>query len=187
MKINIETIPHDEQRYPDGGRLLGRPRRASMQVRVSDYEGLALRSVSSSSMSSLEMFPDEASAPSLEQAISDFDIKFEQSRSDLGVVLVEPGDQSLRSLPARALLRDEPGAALSAELDVDWFEYDRDVDALGYQEIALSSRGTRRSMLNVTVSHRSSFGSRHSGSSDVDAVLRRIRQVGFEDEQAVAI
>ena len=130
MKINIETIPHGEQRYPTVGDYWDDPN-GVVQVRVSDmkdwrYEALVVIH------ELIEMFLTKH-RDIAEQAISDFDIKFEQSR-DQGLVAGEPGDHTMRPTVASISSRRTWSDLLSAELDVDWFEYDRDVDALGIKK-----------------------------------------------------
>jgi Mn-dependent DtxR family transcriptional regulator len=68
-----------------------------------------------------------------EQDISEFDIKFEQSRSDL-LVSGEPGDHPHAPYRREHFFATNLERLLSAELGVDWFEYDPDVDALGIKK-----------------------------------------------------
>ena len=130
MKINIETIPHGEQRYPTVGDYWDDPD-GVVQVRVSDmkdwrYEALvAIHEL-------IEMFLTKArDIP--EQSISEFDIKFEKSREE-GLVAGEPGDHVHAPYRREHFFATNLERLLSSELGVDWFEYDRDVDALGIKK-----------------------------------------------------
>ena len=107
MKINIETIPHGDQRYPTVGDYWDDPN-GVVQVRVSDmkdwrYEALVVVH------ELIEMFLTKHREID-EQVISEFDIKFEKSR--------EEGSRGRRTrrprplaLSPRALLRNQPRTA----------------------------------------------------------------------------
>ena len=130
MKINIQTIPHGEQRYPTVGDYWDDPD-GVVQVRVSDmkdwrYEALvAVHEL-------IEMFLTKArNIP--EQDISEFDIKFERSREE-GLVTGEPGDHVNAPYRNEHFFATNLERLLSSELGVDWFQYDRDVDALGIKK-----------------------------------------------------
>ena len=88
MKINIETIPHGAQRYPTVGDYWD-DENGVVQIRVSDmkdwrYEALvAMHEL-------IEMFLTKHREIA-EPLISEFDIKFEQSREQ-SLVGGEPGD-----------------------------------------------------------------------------------------------
>ena len=130
MKINIETIPHGEQRYPTVGDYWDDPD-GVVQVRVSDmkdwrYEALVVVH------ELIEMFLTKArNIP--EEAISDFDIKFERSREE-GLVTGEPGDHVNAPYRNEHFFATNLERLLSSELGVDWFQYDQVVDALGIKK-----------------------------------------------------
>jgi hypothetical protein len=130
MKINIETIPHGDQRYPTVGDYWD-DGNGVVQVRVSDmkdwrYEALvAVHEL-------VEMFLTKARGIE-EPHISDFDVKFEQSRAD-GLVEGEPGDHPSAPYRREHFFATNLERLFAAELGVDWFEYDRDVDALGIKK-----------------------------------------------------
>jgi len=130
MRINIETIPHGEQRYPTVGDYWD-DSEGVVQVRVSDmkdwrYEALVVVH------ELIEMFLTKQREIS-EQAISEFDIKFEESREQ-GLVTGEPGDHANAPYRNEHFFATNIERLFSAELHVDWFEYDRDVDALGIKK-----------------------------------------------------
>jgi hypothetical protein len=130
MKINIETIPHGEQRYPTVGDYWD-DANGVVQIRVSDmkdwrYEALIVVH------ELIEMFLTKH-RDIAEQNISDFDIKFEQSREQ-SLVTGEPGDHPNAPYRREHFFATNLERLLSAELGVDWFEYDRDVDALGIKK-----------------------------------------------------
>ena len=150
MKINIETIPHGDQRYPTVGDYWD-DENGVMQVRVSDmkdwrYEALVVIH------ELVEMFlTKHRGIP--EHEISEFDIKFEQSRADQ-LVMRRARRSSARALSQRTFLRDEPGAAFLLRTRYRLVCLRPGCRCARHQEIALSSCGTSRSMLNVTVSLR---------------------------------
>jgi hypothetical protein len=130
MKINIETIPHANQRYPTVGDYWDDPD-GVVQVRVSDmkdwrYEALvAVHEL-------VEMFLTKARGID-EAVISDFDISFEKSRVE-GMVSGEPGDHEHAPYRREHFFATNLERLLAAELGVDWFHYDRDVEALGIKK-----------------------------------------------------
>jgi hypothetical protein len=130
MKINIETIPHGDQRYPTVGDYWD-DSDGVVQVRVSDmkdwrFEALVVIH------ELIEMFLTKT-RDIAEQDISDFDIKFEQSREQ-GLVTGEPGDHVNAPYRNEHFFATNLERLLSSELGVDWFEYDRVVDALGIKK-----------------------------------------------------
>ncbi len=127
MRINIETVAHADQRYPTVGDYWD-DTEGVVQVRVSamkDWRYEALVVVHEL----VEMFLTKARDIS-EHEISDFDIKFERSRAD-GLVTGEPGDHINAPYRREHFFATNLERLLSAELGVDWFEYDQVVDALG--------------------------------------------------------
>ncbi|HYO80958.1 MAG TPA: hypothetical protein VES20_06130 [Bryobacteraceae bacterium] len=130
MKINIETIAHGDQRYPTVGDYWDDPE-GVVQVRVSDmkdwrYEALVVVHELD------EMFLTKARNIA-EQDISEFDMRFERSREE-GLVTGEPGDHVNAPYRNEHFFATNLERLLSSELGVDWFEYDRVVDALGIKK-----------------------------------------------------
>ena len=130
MKINIETIPHGDQRYPTVGDYWD-DSDGVVQVRVSDmkdwrFEALVVIH------ELIEMFLTKQ-RDIAEQDISEFDIKFERSREE-GLVTGEPGDHENAPYRREHFFATNLERLLSAELGVDWFEYDKVVDALGIKK-----------------------------------------------------
>jgi hypothetical protein len=68
-----------------------------------------------------------------EERITEFDIKFEQNKAQ-GVVAGEPGDNINAPYRREHFFATNIERLVAAELDVDWFEYDRYVDALGFKK-----------------------------------------------------
>jgi hypothetical protein len=130
MKINIETIPHSDQRYPTVGDYWDEES-GLIQVRVSemkDWRFEALVAVHEV----IEMFLTKARNIA-EQDISDFDIRFERSRTE-GLVTGEPGDHAHAPYRREHFFATNLERLLCSELGVDWFEYDRVVDSLGIKK-----------------------------------------------------
>ncbi len=130
MKIQIETIPHESQRYPTVGDYWD-DEAGVEQVRVSampDWRYEALVAVHEM----IEMILVKYRGIS-EQAISEFDIAFEQSREQ-GKVLGEPGDDARAPYQREHFFATNLERLLAAELGVDWFAYDRLVDGLGVKK-----------------------------------------------------
>ena len=130
MKINIETIPHADQRYPTVGDYWD-DENGVLQVRVSDmkdwrFEALiAIHELIECFLTKARGIPEES--------ISEFDIKFEHSREE-GLVAGEPGDHPNAPYRNEHFFATNLERLLSSELGVNWFEYDRDVDALGIKK-----------------------------------------------------
>lgn len=130
MKIQIETIPHEQQRYPTVGDYW-EDSASIEQIRVSEmpdwrYEALvAVHEL-------VEMILTKQRAIS-EQAITDFDIAFEKSREE-GKVLGEPGDDPRAPYQREHFFATNLERLLAAELGVDWFAYDRLVEGLGVKK-----------------------------------------------------
>jgi hypothetical protein len=130
MKINIETIPHGDQRYPTVGDYWD-DEAGIVQVRVSDmkdwrYEALVVVH------ELIEMFLTKA-RDIAETDISEFDVRFERSRSE-GLVTGEPGDHVNAPYRREHFFATSLERLLCAELGVDWFEYDRVVESLGIKK-----------------------------------------------------
>jgi hypothetical protein len=130
MKIQIETIPHEQQRYPTVGDYW-EDEGGVEQVRVSNmidwrYEILvAVHELVEWALTKHRGI-DEA-------AISDFDVDYERLR-ETGVVKGEPGDSAKSPYRREHFFATNLERLLAAELDVDWFEYDQYVDQLGVKK-----------------------------------------------------
>lgn len=130
MKMKIESIPHEEQRYPTVGDYW-LDESGVEQVRVSampDWRYEALVVVHE--LVELILTRHRGIA---EEHISNFDIDFEQSR-EKAMVTGEPGDHPNAPYRKEHFFATNLERLLAAELDVDWFEYDRLVDALGVKK-----------------------------------------------------
>ena len=130
MKMKIESIPHQEQRYPTVGDYW-QGEDGIEQIRVSSmpdwrYEAL----VAVHELVELILTRHRGIA---EQDISRFDVEFEQSR-EKALVTGEPGDHPNAPYRKEHFFATNVERLLAAELDVDWFEYDRLVDALGVKK-----------------------------------------------------
>ncbi len=126
MKINIETIPHHQQRYPTVGDYWDE--KGVEQIRVSEmpdwrYEML----VAVHELIEMALTKHREIA---EESISEFDINFEDSRRN-NLVTGEPGDHPNAPYKREHFFATNLERLLAAELGVDWFEYDRHVEALG--------------------------------------------------------
>lgn len=126
MIIRIESIPHDQQRYPTVGDYWDE--KGVDQVRVSQmpdwrYEALVVVH------ELVEMFlTRHRDIP--EERITEFDVDFEESRLK-NLVAGEPGDHPNAPYRNEHFFATNLERLFAAELGVDWFEYDRFVDALG--------------------------------------------------------
>jgi len=129
MRINIEVIPHEEQRYPTVGDYWMED--GVQQVRVSRlpdwrYEIL----VAVHEIVELAVTRHRGIA---EDLISDFDIAFEKARES-GDRHGEPGDHPESPYRHEHFFATNLERLLAAELDVDWFEYESYVDGLGIKK-----------------------------------------------------
>jgi len=68
-----------------------------------------------------------------EEAITEFDVKFEQDK-EKDLVGGEAGDNVNAPYRKEHFFATNLERLLAAELKVDWFEYDRYVDALGFKK-----------------------------------------------------
>jgi hypothetical protein len=68
-----------------------------------------------------------------EEAITEFDVKFEQDK-DKELVSGEAGDNVNAPYRREHFFATNLERLFAAELGVDWFEYDRYVDALGFKK-----------------------------------------------------
>ena len=127
MKINIETVPHDQQRYPTVGDYWEDPD-GMVQVRVSEMEDW--RYVILVAVHELvEMMLTRHRSIS-EQVISEYDMRFEKAR-ELGEVTGEPGDATDSPYRREHFFATNLERLLAAELAVDWAVYEHYVDHLG--------------------------------------------------------
>jgi hypothetical protein len=130
MKIQLETIPHEQQRYPTVGDYW-EDENGVEQVRVSAmkdwrYEVL----VGVHELIELALARHRGIS---EKAISDFDIAFESSKEQ-GSVSGEAGDHPLAPYRREHFFATSLERMLAAELDVDWGEYERYIDTLGIKK-----------------------------------------------------
>ncbi len=116
MRINVETIPHEDQRYPTVGDYWNED--GVEQVRISkmmDWRYEILVTVHEL----IEMAITKHRGIS-ERAITAFQVTFKKDRGS-GAAFGEPGDQ--RDAPSRRehFFATNLERLLAAELDVDWF------------------------------------------------------------------
>ncbi len=126
MKSQIESSPHETQRYPTVGDYWDE--NGTDHIRVSSmkdwrYEIL----VAVHEMIELSLVRQRGIA---EESITDFDISFEKSREDR-LVIGEPGDHPQAPYRKEHFFATNVERLLAAELGVDWFEYEHYVDNLG--------------------------------------------------------
>jgi hypothetical protein len=129
MRINIEVIPHEKQRYPTVGDYWIED--GVQQVRVSHlpdwrYEILvALHEIVELAITRHRGIP--------EGIISEFDVEFERFRES-GRRSGEPGDHPDSPYRKEHFFATNLERLLAGELDVDWFEYEAYVDGLGIKK-----------------------------------------------------
>jgi hypothetical protein len=130
MTIHLQTIPHDQQRYPTVGDYWEEADGVE-HVRVSElpdwrYEALvAVHEI-------VELLLAKHRAIS-EEAISAFDVEFERDREH-GKVLGEPGDDPRAPYKREHFFATNVERLLAAELEVDWRSYETLVDSLGVKK-----------------------------------------------------
>jgi hypothetical protein len=128
--MQIETIPHEEQRYPTVGDYW-LDENGVEQIRVSTmldwrYEVLvAVHEIVEMALTRQRGIPEEH--------ITEFDTQFEKQKEH-GVLSGEAGDNVNAPYRKEHFFATNLERLFAAELDVDWFEYDRYVDALGYKK-----------------------------------------------------
>ncbi len=126
MKIEVETIPHHEQRYPTVGDYWEEA--GTVQIRVSemhDWRYVILVAVHEL----IEMMLARYRGIS-EEAIGNFDMEFEAKR-EKGLVTGEPGDAADAPYRREHFFATNVERLLAAELGVDWAIYETYVDSLG--------------------------------------------------------
>ncbi len=125
MKINIETIPHDQQRYPTCGDYWI-DAEGVLQVRVSDLgndqyaEMIIVHEL-------VELFLCKAKGVSFE-SIDAFDKAFEEKR--VAGNADEPGDNDSAPYREEHLFATGVEMLLCAKLGINWAKYEKAVDAL---------------------------------------------------------
>jgi hypothetical protein len=130
VKIHIESIPHEQQRYPTVGDYWEDDAGVE-QVRVSelaDWRHEALVAVHELVEWILTKHRDIS-----EPAISEFDVAFERDREH-ALVLGEPGDDPRAPYRREHFFATNVERLLAAELDVDWRAYEALVDGLGIKK-----------------------------------------------------
>ena len=130
LRMHIETIPHETQRYPTVGDYWLDDTGVE-QIRVSEmmdwrYEVL----VAVHELVEMALARHRGIA---EEAITEFDVKFEQDK-EKGLVAGEAGDNVNAPYRKEHFFATNLERLLAGELDVNWFEYDRYVDALGFKK-----------------------------------------------------
>ena len=127
LRMNIETVPHDKQRYETCGDYW-EDESGVEQIRVSEmvdwrYEVLvALHEIVEMALTRQRRID--------EHAITEFDIKFEESKAR-GLLAGEAGDNPNAPYRKEHFFATNLERLFAAELEVDWQEYERFVDALG--------------------------------------------------------
>ena len=130
LRMNIETIPHETQRYRTVGDYWC-DEQGTEQVRVSEmvdwrYEAL----VAVHEIIEMALTRHRGIA---EESITEFDVRFENDK-DKGLVQGEAGDNANAPYRREHFFATNVERLFAAELGVDWFEYDRYVDALGFKK-----------------------------------------------------
>jgi hypothetical protein len=129
MRINIEVIPHEQQRYPTVGDYWMED--GVQQVRVSRlpdwrYEILvALHEIVELAITRHRGIP--------ERVISEFDVEFERMR-EKRLRSGEPGDHPESPYRKEHFFATNLERLLAGELDVNWMEYEDYVDGLGIKK-----------------------------------------------------
>jgi hypothetical protein len=129
MKIHIEVIPHEQQRYPTVGDYWTED--GVQQVRVSRlpdwrYEILvAVHEIIELAITRHRGIP--------ESVISDFDVEFERLRESR-LRSGEPGDHPDSPYRKEHFFATSLERLLAMELEVDWFQYEQYVDGLGIKK-----------------------------------------------------
>jgi hypothetical protein len=129
MRINIEVIPHEVQRYPTVGDYWVED--GVQQVRVSRlpdwrYEILvAVHEIVELALARHRGIP--------ETVISEFDVEFERMR-EKRLRSGEPGDHPESPYRKEHFFATNLERLLAGALDVDWLEYERCVDGLGIKK-----------------------------------------------------
>jgi hypothetical protein len=128
--MQIETIPHEKQRYPTVGDYW-LDEAGVEQIRVSEmmdwrYEVLvAIHEIVEMALTRHRGIAEEAN--------TEFDIRFEQDK-EKRLVEGEPGDNVNAPYRNEHFFATNLERLFAGELGVNWFEYDRYVDALGFKK-----------------------------------------------------
>jgi hypothetical protein len=129
MRINIEVIPHEQQRYPTVGDYWMED--GVQQVRVSHlpdwrYEILvAVHEIVELAITRHRGIP--------EGVISEFDVEFEKLRESR-LRSGEPGDHPDSPYRREHFFATNLERLLAGELGVNWFAYEEYVDGLGIKK-----------------------------------------------------
>ncbi len=130
LRMNIETIPHESQRYPTVGDYW-LDENGVEQIRISEmmdwrYEVL----VTVHEIIEMALTRQRGIA---EESITEFDVRFEQDK-EKGLVAGEAGDNANAPYRKEHFFATNLERLFAAELGVEWSEYDRYVDALGFKK-----------------------------------------------------
>ncbi|HEY2796717.1 MAG TPA: hypothetical protein VGK26_02405 [Thermoanaerobaculia bacterium] len=126
MRIEIQTIPHHEQRYPTVGDYWDDE--DAVQIRVSEMDDwryvilVALHEIVEAMLARYRGISEEA--------IGSFDMEFEKKREQ-ALVRGEPGDAPDAPYRREHIFATSLERLLAAELGVDWAQYEAYVDSLG--------------------------------------------------------
>lgn len=126
MKIEITTIPHDQQRYPTCGDWQFVD--GTLQIRVSDmnddrYEFLVGIHEAIEAFLALNRL-----GAAVEKSLDDFDMQYEKDRKDGDTS--EPGDDIRCPVYVEHQIATGIERILAAQLGVDWNTYDQGVNDL---------------------------------------------------------
>jgi len=129
MRIVIETIPHQQQRYNTVGdwRYLEDDTLLIRVSKMSDsrYEFL----VGVHEVIEAELCRHDGVT---QKEVDDFDIRFEQLRADRGDTITdEPGDHPEAPYSIQHCIATGIERLLAAVLLVDWYEYEQELNKLG--------------------------------------------------------
>lgn len=125
MKITIETIPHEQQRYPTVGDWFF-DENGDLHIKISalgDWREEAL--IACHELVEVLLCKHQGVS---QQAVDDFDISYEKSRAEGS--LEEPGDDPGAPYRRQHCLATAVERLLAAELEVVWKEYEEKVESL---------------------------------------------------------
>lgn len=126
MRITIETIAHEEQRYPTVGDWIEYPN-GEWVIRVSDMKDWRKELlVGLHELVEMALCKERGIS---EESVSAFDKRFEETRRQYPHD-EEPGDQPHAPYRREHRFAENIERQIAHELGVDWFEYDRTVTEL---------------------------------------------------------